>query len=165
MSMKKKNIFGTLASVFFVLAVTLLPVETLTAQEAVTESVSVESAEETPTLNSGDTAWMIVATVLVLFMTIPGLSLFYGGLVRAKNVLSILVQCFAITCLMTILWLVYGYSLAYGEGNAFIGDFSKIFLKGVGVDTIDGSIPESVFFTFQMTFAIITPALIVRGFC
>ncbi len=107
---------------------------------------------------------MIVATVLVLLMTIPGLSLFYGGLVRAKNILSILVQCFAITCLMTILWLIYGYTLAYGEGNAFIGDFSKLFLKGVGVDTIDGSIPESVFFTFQMTFAIITPALIVGAF-
>ena len=164
MSMKKKTLFGTLASVLFVLAVTLLPVETLTAQEAAAESAPSEVAEETPTLNSGDTAWMIVATVLVLFMTIPGLSLFYGGLVRAKNVLSILVQCFAITCLMTILWLVYGYSLAYGEGNAFIGDFSKVFLKGVGVDTIDGSIPESVFFTFQMTFAIITPALIVGAF-
>ena len=162
--MKKKTLFGTLASVLFVLAVTLLPVETLTAQEAAAESAPSEVAEETPTLNSGDTAWMIVATVLVLFMTIPGLSLFYGGLVRAKNVLSILVQCFAITCLMTILWLVYGYSLAYGEGNAFIGDFSKVFLKGVGVDTIDGSIPESVFFTFQMTFAIITPALIVGAF-
>ena len=110
---------------------------------------------------------MIVATVLVLFMTIPGLSLFYGGLVRAKNILSILVQCFAITCLMTILWLVYGYSLAYGEGNAYIGDFSKVFLKGVGVDTAwlgCDTIPESVFFTFQMTFAIITPALIVGAF-
>jgi len=164
MSMKKKTLFGTLTGVLFVLAVTLLPVETLTAQEAAAESAPAEAVEEAPTLNSGDTAWMIVATVLVLFMTIPGLSLFYGGLVRAKNVLSILVQCFAITCLMTILWLVYGYSLAYGEGNAFIGDFSKVFLKGVGVDTIDGSIPESVFFTFQMTFAIITPALIVGAF-
>ena len=162
--MKKKTLFGTLTGVLFVLAVTLLPVETLTAQEAAAESAPAEAVEEAPTLNSGDTAWMIVATVLVLFMTIPGLSLFYGGLVRAKNVLSILVQCFAITCLMTILWLVYGYSLAYGEGNAFIGDFSKVFLKGVGVDTIDGSIPESVFFTFQMTFAIITPALIVGAF-
>ena len=162
--MKKKTLFGTLTGVLFVLAVTLLPVETLTAQEAAAESAPAEAVEEAPTLNSGDTAWMIVATVLVLFMTIPGLSLFYGGLVRAKNVLSILVQCFAITCLMTILWLVYGYSLAYGEGNAFIGDFSKVFLKGVGVDTIDGSIPESVFFTFQMTFAIITPALIVWAF-
>ena len=115
-------------------------------------------------LNSGDTAWILTSTALVLFMTLPGLALFYGGLVRAKNILSILVQCFAITCLMTILWLIYGYTLAYGEGNAFIGDFSKLFLKGVGVDTIDGSIPESVFFTFQMTFAIITPALIVGAF-
>ncbi|SVD64156.1 uncharacterized protein METZ01_LOCUS417010, partial [marine metagenome] len=131
---------------------------------AAAEAAPAAAEEEAATLNSGDTAWMIVATVLVLFMTIPGLSLFYGGLVRAKNILSILVQCFAITCLMTILWLIYGYTLAYGEGNAFIGDFSKLFLKGVGVDTIDGSIPESVFFTFQMTFAIITPALIVGAF-
>ena len=177
MSMKKKTPLGALASVLFVLAVTLLPVEIVMAQDAPTEPISavvgatasVEEAapvEEVATLDSGDTAWMIVATLLVLFMTIPGLSLFYGGLVRAKNILSILVQCFAITCLMTILWLVYGYSLASGEGNAFIGDFSKVFLKGVGVDTIGGgdTIPESVFFTFQMTFAIITPALIVGAF-
>jgi len=170
MSMKKKTLLGALASALFVLAVTLLPVETLMAQDAAAEAAPAAAeevapaAEEVATLNSGDTAWMIVATVLVLFMTIPGLSLFYGGLVRAKNILSILVQCFAITCLMTILWLIYGYTLAYGEGNAFIGDFSKLFLKGVGVDTIDGSIPESVFFTFQMTFAIITPALIVGAF-
>ena len=163
MSMKKNPLFGALASVLFVLAVTLLPVESLMAQDAAAEAAPA-AAEEAATLNSGDTAWMIVATVLVLLMTIPGLSLFYGGLVRAKNILSILVQCFAITCLMTILWLIYGYTLAYGEGNAFIGDFSKLFLKGVGVDTIDGSIPESVFFTFQMTFAIITPALIVGAF-
>lgn len=163
MSMKKKNLLGTLASVLFVLAVTLLPVETVMAQDAATEAPPAV-VEAAATLDSGDTAWMIVATVLVLFMTIPGLSLFYGGLVRAKNILSILVQCFAITCLMTILWLVYGYSLAYGDGNAYIGDFSKVFLKGVGVDTIDGTIPESVFFTFQMTFAIITPALIVGAF-
>ena len=161
--MKKNPLFGTLASVLFVLAATLLPVESLMAQEAAAEAAPA-AAEEAATIDSGDTAWMIVATVLVLLMTIPGLSLFYGGLVRAKNILSILVQCFAITCLMTILWLIYGYTLAYGEGNAFIGDFSKLFLKGVGVDTIDGSIPESVFFTFQMTFAIITPALIVGAF-
>ena len=164
MSMKKKTLLGALTSVLFVLAVTLLPVESLMAQDAAAEAAPAAAEEEAATLNSGDTAWMIVATVLVLFMTIPGLSLFYGGLVRAKNILSILVQCFAITCLMTILWLIYGYTLAYGEGNAFIGDFSKLFLKGVGVDTIDGSIPESVFFTFQMTFAIITPALIVGAF-
>jgi ammonium transporter, Amt family len=124
--------------------------------------------EEVATLDSGDTAWMIVATVLVLFMTIPGLSLFYGGLVRTKNVLSILVQCFAITCIMTILWLAYGYSLAYQECDGtlglYIGDLGKAFLQGVSADTVDGTIPESVFFTFQMTFAIITPALIVGAF-
>ena len=102
MSMKKNPLFGTLASVLFVLAATLLPVESLMAQEAAAETAPA-AAEEAATLNSGDTAWMIVATALVLFMTIPGLSLFYGGLARTKNVLSILVQCFAITCLMTIL--------------------------------------------------------------
>ena len=136
------------------------PVPEEQAEEA---TASVE--EETPAeLNSGDTAWMIVATALVLLMTIPGLSLFYGGLTRKKNVLSVLVQCFACTALMTLLWTVYGYSLAYTEGNAFIGGFDKLFLKGVGVDTLAGTIPESVYFTFQMTFAIITPALIVGAF-
>ena len=149
-----------------ILAPNLAAQEELPATPAPAAEIEAETpAEEAPAeINSGDTAWMIVATALVLFMTIPGLSLFYGGLVRAKNVLSILVQCFAITCLMTILWLAYGYSLAYGEGNAFIGDFSKIFLKGTGVGTVDGTIPESVYFTFQMTFAIITPALIVGAF-
>ncbi len=161
--MKKTPLFGTLTSVLFVLAVTLLPVESLMAQDAAAEAAPA-AAEEAATLNSGDTAWMIVATALVLFMTIPGLSLFYGGLSRSKNVLSILVQCFAITCLMTILWTIYGYSLAYTDGNQFIGGWDKLFLKGVGVDTVDGTIPESVYFTFQMTFAIITPALIVGAF-
>ena len=161
--MKKTPLFGTLTSVLFVLAVTLLPVESLMAQDVAAEAAPA-AAEEAATLNSGDTAWMIVATALVLFMTIPGLSLFYGGLSRSKNVLSILVQCFAITCLMTILWTIYGYSLAYTDGNQFIGGWDKLFLKGVGVDTVDGTIPESVYFTFQMTFAIITPALIVGAF-
>ena len=114
--------------------------------------------------DSGDTAWMIVATALVLFMTIPGLSLFYGGLARRKNVLSILVQCFAITCLMTLLWTLYGYSLAYSGEGLFFGNMDKAYLNGVAVNTIDGTIPESVYFTFQMTFAIITPALIVGAF-
>jgi len=114
--------------------------------------------------DSGNTSWMIVATALVLFMTIPGLSLFYGGLTRRKNVLSVLVQCFAITCLMTLLWLFYGYSLAYSGEGLFFGDMKKAFLQGIGVNTIDGFIPESVYFTFQMTFAIITPALIVGAF-
>jgi ammonium transporter, Amt family len=115
-------------------------------------------------LKDGDTAWMIVATALVLFMTVPGLSLFYGGLARRKNILSILVQCFAITCVMTILWLAYGYSLAYEEGGLYFGGLGKAFLKGVTVDSLAGTIPESVYFTFQMTFAIITPALIVGAF-
>ncbi len=115
-------------------------------------------------LNSGDTAWMITATALVLFMTIPGLSLFYGGLVRAKNVLSVLMQCFSITALMTILWVVAGYSISFGEGNAFFGDFSKAFLAGIGPDSMSGTIPEILFAMFQLTFAIITPALIVGAF-
>ncbi len=116
------------------------------------------------TLSSGDTAWMLTATALVLFMTIPGLSLFYAGMVRSKNVLSVLMQCFAITCLMSIIWVVYGYSLAFGDGNAFWGGFDRMFLSGMGVDTLSGSIPETVFMTFQMTFAVITPALIVGAF-
>jgi Amt family ammonium transporter len=118
-------------------------------------------------LSSGDTAWMLTATALVLFMTVPGLSLFYAGMVRAKNVLSVLMQCFAITSLITIVWVLYGYSLAFEDGgsmNAYIGGLSKAFLKGVGVDSLSGTIPETVFMTFQMTFAIITPALIVGAF-
>jgi len=123
------------------------------------------AAEETPVgIDSGDTAWMIVATALVLMMTIPGLSLFYAGLARRKNVLSVLVQCFACTALMALLWTVYGYSLAASGDGQFFGDFAKVCLKGVGVDTVSGTIPESVYFTFQMTFAIITPALIVGAF-
>ncbi|MDX1496273.1 MAG: ammonium transporter [Salinisphaeraceae bacterium] len=115
-------------------------------------------------LNSADTAWILTATALVLFMTIPGLSLFYAGLVRSKNVLSVLMQCFAITCLMSLLWLAYGYSIAFTEGTAYYGDLSKLFLAGVGEDSLSGTIPETVFVMFQMTFAIITPALIVGGF-
>ena len=117
-------------------------------------------------LSSGDTAWMLTSSVLVLFMTIPGLSLFYAGLVRAKNVLSVMMQCFVITCLVTLIWTVYGYGLAFGDGgglNAFVG-VGNFFLSGVGVDTVSGSIPESVFQMFQLTFAIITPALIVGAF-
>ncbi|RLA04489.1 MAG: ammonia channel protein [Gammaproteobacteria bacterium] len=115
-------------------------------------------------LSAGDTAWMLTATALVLFMTIPGLSLFYAGMVRSKNVLSVLMQCFAITSLMTVLWVVCGYSLAFGEGNAFWGGFDGMMLKGLTVDSMSGTIPESVFMTFQMTFAIITPALMVGAF-
>ena len=115
-------------------------------------------------LNQANTAWIMTSTALVLFMTIPGLSLFYAGLVRVKNVLSVLIQCFAITCLVSILWLVIGYSLAFSEGNAFIGGLSNFMMAGVLEDTLSGDIPESVFAMFQLTFAIITPALIVGGF-
>ena len=124
-------------------------------------------------LNAGDTAWMLTATALVLFMTLPGLALFYGGLVRAKNVLSVLMQCFVSACAMTIVWIGWGYSLAFdttgmagGTTNlhSFVGGASKLFLSGVGVDSMSGTIPETVFITFQMTFAIITPALIVGAF-
>lgn len=130
-------------------------------------------AQETTAIDSGDTAWMIVATALVLFMTIPGLSLFYAGLVRKKNVLSIFVQCFAITCLMSILWVFYGYSIAFdstgmvgGSYNfhSLFGGLGKAFLSGVTVDSISGTIPETIFVIFQMTFAIITPALMVGAF-
>ena len=115
-------------------------------------------------LSGGDTAWIITATALVLFMTMPGLALFYGGLVRSKNVLSVLMQCFTICCMASIVWLVVGYSIAFGGGNAWWGGLSKVFLAGVSTDTLFGSIPEDVFFMFQMTFAIITPALIVGAY-
>jgi Amt family ammonium transporter len=117
--------------------------------------------------DSGDTAWMITATALVLFMTLPGLALFYGGLVRSRNVLSVLMQCFSIACLASVLWMLVGYSLFSTDGggaNAIIGGFSKSFLNGVTVDALEGSMPESVFVMFQMTFAIITPALVVGAF-
>ena len=117
------------------------------------------------TLDSGDSAWILTSTALVLFMTIPGLALFYGGLVRSNNVLSVLLQCFAITCLVTILWLVAGYSLAFGDSvGGVVGNLSKFLYNGVGEDTLSGTIPESIFATFQLTFAIITPALIIGGF-
>ncbi|MBE18140.1 MAG: ammonia channel protein [Nitrospinae bacterium] len=115
-------------------------------------------------LDSGDTAWILTSTCLVLFMTIPGLALFYGGLVRSKNILSVLMQCFAIACLITVLWIVYGYSLAFSGGGDFIGNLDKAFLSGVTRDSLSGTLPETVFVMFQLTFAIITPALIVGAF-
>ncbi len=124
-------------------------------------------------LNSGDTAWMLTATALVLFMTIPGLALFYGGLVRTKNVLSVLMQCFALTAIMTLVWVIIGYSLAFNTDgmeagstsiNSFVGGLGTMFLSGVTASSLSGTIPETVFITFQMTFAIITPALIVGAF-
>ena len=115
-------------------------------------------------MNAADTAFLITATALVLFMTLPALALFYGGLVRARNVLSVFMHVFSIACLMSILWLAVGYSIAFGEGNAFWGGLGKAFLAGIDADSLSGSIPEILFFAFQMTFAIITPALIVGAY-
>ena len=112
-----------------------------------------------------DTAWIIVATALVLFMTLPGLSLFYGGLVRARNVLSVFMHCYAIACLMSVLWFAFGYSIAFGDGSTgYWGGLGKAFLSGVTTDSLNGSLPEVLFFAFQMTFAVITPALIVGAY-
>ena len=122
------------------------------------------SAFAQETADSGDTAWILTSTALVLFMTLPGLSFFYGGLVRSKNVLSVLMQCFAIACGASLIWLIAGYSLAFTEGNSFIGDLSKVFLDGVTKESLSGTIPEPLFFMFQLTFAVITPALMVGGF-
>jgi Amt family ammonium transporter len=135
------------------------------AQEAAEAAEA--ATEEAPTLDTGDTAWMLTSTAIVLMMTIPGLALFYGGMVRKKNVLTIVMQAFAITCLITIVWMVAGYSLAFTDGgglNAYVGGLSKALLAGVGKNALSGTIPESVFFTFQLTFAIITPVLIIGAF-
>ena len=134
---------------------------------------SLAMAQEATAPDSGDTAWMLTSTALVLFMTIPGLALFYGGLVRVQNVLSVLMQCFALTGLITIVWVVCGYSLAFNTDGmeagtltltSFVGGLGTMFLRGIGVDTLSGTIPETVFITFQLTFAIITPALIAGAF-
>src|SRR3990167_4876944 len=128
---------------------------------------SLALAAETPALNPANTAWLLTSSVLVLFMTIPGLALFYGGLVRTKNVLSILMQCFAITCMVSVVWVLFAYSLAFGDGgasNAWLGGMGKALMAGIGVNTLKGDIPETVFAMFQMTFAIITPALVVGAF-
>src|SRR3954463_11418310 len=124
-------------------------------------------AADPPKLDGANTAWIIVATALVLFMTLPGLALFYAGLVRAKNVLSVLMQCFAITCVVTLAWIAVGYSIAFGDGgpsNGFYGGFGKAFLSGLDLKTVKGSIPETVFAMYQMTFAIITPALVIGAY-
>lgn len=122
---------------------------------------SVAAAQE---LNPGDTAWILTSTALVLFMTLPGLALFYGGLVRTKNVLSVLMQCFAITCVVTLLWVIFLYSLAFAPGGPLIGGLAKVFFAGVARSSISGTVPESAFAMFQLTFAVITPALVVGGF-
>jgi len=124
-------------------------------------------AAEPPKIDGANTAWMLVATVLVLFMTLPGLALFYAGLTRAKNVLSVLMQCFSITCVVTLAWVAVGYSLAFGDGgahNAWTGGFGKAFLAGIDAKTVKGSIPETVFVMYQLTFAIITPALVIGAY-
>jgi len=117
-----------------------------------------------PALNAGDTAWLITATALVLFMTLPGLALFYGGLVRTKNVLSVLMQCFVIACLVSVIWVVYGYSLAFAPGGPAVGGLGKALFAGIGEDALVQTVPETVFAMFQLTFAIITPALVVGAF-
>jgi Amt family ammonium transporter len=117
-----------------------------------------------PGLQAANTSWILTSTALVLFMTLPGLAMFYGGLVRSKNVLSILLQCFSIAAVMSILWFIAGYSIAFSEGNDYLGGFSKVMFAGVLEETLSGGLPESLFALFQMTFAIITPALIIGGF-
>lgn len=127
-------------------------------------AVALPSFASNDELNGANTAWILTSTALVLMMTLPGLALFYGGLVRRKNILSILMQCFSIAALSSILWFVVGYSLAFGEGNAWIGDFSKVLMMGITKETLVGDIPESLFALFQMTFAVITPALIIGAY-
>ena len=137
------------------------------AEAAAPAEEAAAEAPAAPALNSGDTSWMLTSTALVLLMTVPGLALFYGGMVRKKNVLATVMQSFAITCLVTVLWMIAGYSLAFTEGSAYIGGFSRAFLNGMdlaAVNALAATIPESVFMTFQMTFAIITPALICGAF-
>jgi len=151
--------FRRLAAVAGICAMPLAALAQTAAPEAV--------AAAAPKLDTGDTAWMLTATVLVLMMTIPGLALFYGGMVRKMNVLATVMQSFAIACLVTVLWMVAGYSLAFTEGTAWLGGFSRFMLNGMATDAVNDlakTIPESVFMTFQMTFAIITPALICGAF-
>ena len=133
----------------------------VTGLAALLLSVAAAAQDE---LSGANTSWIMTSTALVLFMTLPGLALFYAGLVRSKNVLSVLMQCFSIACVASIVWFVAGYSLAFSEGNNFIGDLSNMFLANVTEDSMAGDIPESVFLMFQMTFAIITPALVIGGF-
>jgi len=173
--MKTQSIFGTfLAGVFAVmlLAMPLLAsadtpapdTGTTAAPAAAPAPAPAAAPAPAPKLDSGDTAWMLTSTALVLMMTIPGLALFYAGMVRTKNVLSVMMQCFAITALVTVLWALYGYSVAFSDAGAYWGGLSKAFMKGVKIDSLNATIPETVFMVFQMTFAIITPALIVGAF-
>jgi len=170
--MKMKNLSVLMKFLGALLAVGMVALPMLvSADTAVVADAA--AAAPAPTLDTGDTAWMLTSVALVLFMTIPGLALFYAGMVRSKNVLSVMMQCFAITALVSVLWVLYGYSLAFSTGGmtqgvtnlfSFVGNLDKAFLKGVTVDSLTGTIPETVFMTFQMTFAVITPALIVGAF-
>jgi Amt family ammonium transporter len=162
-----KLLFGVLGTV----GLALLPM--LVFGEEAAPVAAAAAVPAAPTLNTGDTAWMLTSMALVLMMTVPGLALFYGGMVRAKNVLSTAMNCFAVTCLVTVLWALYGYSLAFSTAGmkegvtnfySFFGALDKAFLKGVTVEALQGTIPETVFMAFQMTFAIITPALIIGAF-
>ncbi len=152
-----------------------MPTEAAPAEAMPVEAAPAEAAaaEEAPKLDSGNTAWMLTSTALVLFMTIPGLALFYGGMVRKKNVLGTMMQSFAIAAMISVLWMIVGYSLAFSTAgmekgvtnfNSFIGGLDKAFLAGIGIDSLTGTIPEMVFMTFQMAFAIITPALIAGAY-
>lgn len=149
---------------FMALGASLLSSLPALAQEAAVEATEA-IAEAAPALDTGDTAWMLISTALVLFMILPGVALFYGGLVRTKNMLSILMQTTAITALCMVIYVTYGYSFAFGGSEgAYFGGFGKLFLKGIGIDTLSGTIPEYVFISFQMTFVCITSALIIGGF-
>jgi Amt family ammonium transporter len=159
-----KTLLGA-AGILLAFALPALAQDAGTATDAA--GAAATAAPAAPTIDTGNTAWMLTSTALVLLMTVPGLALFYGGMVRKKNVLATVMQSFAITCLITIVWMVVGYSLAFTDGgsmNAYIGGFSRVLLAGMGVGVVSGSIPESVFMMFQMTFAIITPALIAGAF-
>jgi Amt family ammonium transporter len=175
MKMKLQSVVMKFLGALLTVGVLALPmiVSAETAPAADAAVAAAPAAAPAPTLNTGDTAWMLTSVALVLFMTIPGLALFYAGMVRSKNVLSVMMQCFAITALISVLWALYGYSLAFSTGGmakgvtnlfSFVGNLDKAFLKGMTVESLQGTIPETVFMTFQMTFAIITPALIVGAF-
>jgi Amt family ammonium transporter len=144
------------------------PMRPLQRTAALLLAASASAAASAGEINQADTAWILTSTALVLFMTIPGLSLFYAGLVRSKNVLSVLMQCFALTCLMSLVWFAMGYTIAFGsegvEQGKWIGDFGNIFFANIGMDSVTGTVPATLFAIFQMTFAIITPALIVGAF-
>lgn len=146
--MKSKHALGAIGGLFGLVGLWMLPGLAM-------------AADATPKINSGDTAWMLTSTALVLMMTIPGVALFYGGMVRKKNLISVAAKTFAVTCLITAVWTIIGYSLAFTSGSGFVGGLSRFFLSGMGYNAMSGTIPESVFMTFQMTFAIITPALII----